>query len=155
MAIVVEDGTGLSTANSYISEAELTTYATNRGVTISGTNSELIYKAMDYLESFKFIGVKYSKAQALQFPRVGVVIDRFVIDYNEIPQLLKDAQAEICLSIDSGDNPLENQTRETKSEKVDVITVEYTDTARASVYLTAAHAKLDKLIDESTGIIRV
>ena len=37
--------------NSYVTETELSTYATDRGVTISGDTSVLLIKAMDFIES--------------------------------------------------------------------------------------------------------
>ena len=43
-SIIVEDGSLVTGANSYISEADLTTYATDRGIVITGTNSILIIK---------------------------------------------------------------------------------------------------------------
>ncbi len=145
-AIVVEDGTLVSGANSYISEAELTTYATDRGVTISGTNNILLIQAMDYLESKNFKGDKYTSTQSLVFPRIGLDIDGFSVSTTTIPQLLKDALAEIAIGIDGGVNPLSNLERETIREKVDVIEVEYSKTAFAKTMLTAAETKLNKLL---------
>ena len=147
--ITPEDGTGLANATSYASEAELTAYNLQRNITLTaanGTPSEILIKAMDYLESKKFIGDKYSSTQALQWPRLNVVIDGYYIDRDEIPLLLKEAQMEIAVSIDAGANPLANQARETIKEKVGDIEVQYSPGARAVEYLTAAETKLDKLI---------
>ena len=155
MALIIEDGTGLSTATSYASEAELAAYALARGITVAGTDTELLITALDYIDSFNFIGDKYSSAQSLQWPRDNVYIDEFYIDRDTIPELLKEAQIEVALSIDGGTNPLSNVGRATKSEKVDVIEVEYMDSASETTYLTAAHAKLDKLIKSRTGSFRV
>ena len=63
--ISVETGSGSSSSNSYVSEADLSTYATDRGVTVAGTASVLLIKAMDYIESQPFKGAKGSDAQAL------------------------------------------------------------------------------------------
>jgi hypothetical protein len=144
--IVVEDGTGLTTSNSYISEADFSTYATDRGVTVSGTSAVLLIQAMDYIEEQPFKGSKGSSTQALQWPRVGVAIDGYDVDSDEIPTILKDALCEIAIGIDGGNNPLSNEERATKREKVDVIEVEYMDGARNSVYLAAAEAKLSRLL---------
>ena len=47
MAIVVEDGTGSnSAANSYVSEADLTTYATDRGITLVKSADQLLLLSM-------------------------------------------------------------------------------------------------------------
>ena len=151
--IVVETGSGSASANSYISEADFATYATDRGVTIAGTAAELLIQAMDYLEQQPFKGVKGSDAQALQWPRWGVAIDGYSVDSDEIPQLLIDAQCENAIGIDAGNNPLAAVTRATKSEKVGDIAVTYMDGAMDSTYLAAAESKLSKLLKAgSSGI---
>lgn len=146
MTITVEDGTGLETSNSYASEAELTAYATDRGLTISGNNDELLLLAMDYIEAQNFKGNKGTKAQALQWPRTGVTVDSYAINSNEIPQLLKDAQMEAALAIDAGNSPLSNIDRATKKEKLGDLEVEYMDSASDSVIVRKISAKLDKLL---------
>ena len=153
--IVVETGTGSATANSYLSEADLTTYATDRGITIAGTNAVLLIQAMDYLESKDFIGFKLSSDQALMWPRSGAVIDGFYFAADDIPQLLIDAQAEIALGIDGGVNPMANVPRETRSETVGPISVEYAPTAHAVTYLQAAETKLAKLVQAIGMAVRV
>lgn len=155
MAIVVEDGTGLANSNSYASEADLTAYATARGVTISGTNEQLLIQAMDFIEQQRFIGDKASKEQALQWPRTGAMVDGYYIDSDEIPTLLKEAQMEVSLSIDSGFNPMSSLERETKREKIDgAIEVEYASGAAAKTVITAAVTRLNKLTRQLTGVIR-
>lgn len=148
--IVVEDGTGLSNSNSYLSEADLNTYATDRGVTLTGTPAILLIQGMDWIEENNFIGYKYSEDQALQWPRGNVIIDGYSVDVTNIPLLLKDALAEVCISIDAGFNPLANVPRETIKEKVGDIEVEYKSGSRSTEYPTAAYSKLRKLI-ENTG----
>lgn len=154
MALIVEDGTGLTTSNTYASEAELAAYAAARGVTITGTDTQLLLTAMDYLESKNFIGDKYSSAQALQWPRINVYIDGYYVAYTTIPTLLKEAQIELALSIDGGTNPMANLDRETVREKVDVIEVEYSKSAMSRTYITAAETKLKKLTKNSMKVIR-
>ena len=149
--IVVEDGSGKADSNSYVSEADLATYATDRGITLSGTEAVLLIQAMDYIESQPFKGYKYTAEQALQWPRGGVTIDGYYVDVDEIPQLLIDAQCEVAIGIDGGTNPLANVERATKSEKVDVIEVEYMDGARDAAYLAAAESKLSKLLKVGSG----
>lgn len=153
--IVQEDGTGLANANSYATEAELSTYATDRGVTISGTAAVLLIQAMDYIEQMDFIGSKYSSTQALVWPRVDVVIDGYSVEYSTIPQLLKDAQMEVCVAIDGGNNPLSNVSRETIREKVGELEVEYKASALFQTYLRAVQFKLKKLLKStSLGVVR-
>ena len=145
MAITVEDGTGKTDSNSYISSAELTAYATDRAITLTG-GDEIIYKAMDYVESQPFAGDKYTEEQALQWPRTGVYLYGFTVDYNEIPQLLKDAVCEAAIAIDGGANPLATLGRTTSSETVGPLSVTYDPGSREQSYMSACHAKLDRLL---------
>ena len=153
--IVVETGTGSATSNSYLSESDLTTYATDRGLTITGTNAVLLIQAMDYIESKDFIGCKLSETQKTMWPRSGAFMDGYYIDSDSIPQLLKDALAEVCISIDGGVNPLANVPRETRSEKVGDIAVEYSPSSHATEYLQAAETKLCKLVNALGRTYRV
>ena len=144
--IVVEDGSGKTDSNSYISEAGLTTYATDRGITLTGDAAVLLIQAMDYIEQQPFKGYKLTDDQALQWPRGNVMIDGYSVGTDEIPVLLQDALCEVALGVDAGNNPLAAEGRSTKREKVDVIEVEYMDGARNKTYLAAAEAKLHKLL---------
>ena len=155
--ITQEDGTGLANATSYATEAELTAYNVERNITLTADNgsaSEILIKAMDYLESLRFIGSKLTEAQALQWPRYGVVIDGFYNDSDSIPLLLKEAQIEIAVSIDGGTNPLTNQARETIKEKVGDIEVQYAPGSSPVETLIAANVKLDKLIKKTPWVYR-
>jgi hypothetical protein len=153
--IVVETGSGSSTANSYVSAVDLATYATDRGVTLTGTAAVLLIQAMDYLESQVFIGDKNTQAQALQWPRSNAYIDNFYQASDAIPRLLIDALCELCIAIDGGTNPLANQGRETRREKIGEIEIEYAPGSRAETYLTAAHSKLNKLTKGNGVNVRV
>jgi hypothetical protein len=141
MTIIVEDGSIVANANSYITDAELNAYALARGVTITGEGEILLYQAMDYLESQNFIGDRYSREQSLQFPRVNVYIDGFYYEPFTIPKLLKDAQAVIAIAIGDGASPLSIVEPEVKKEKVGSIEVEYKDnTVQASMARTISAA---------------
>lgn len=83
MAIVVEDGTGLSNADCYASVADLDAYLLKRGVTLTQTEPEkeaaLVIAAQDWIDGqHNFAGDKLVSAQALDFPRdegVGLPAD--------------------------------------------------------------------------------
>lgn len=147
--ITKETGTGSSSSTSYVSEADFTAYTGERDVTLGATNgdaSEVLIKAMDYLETKEFIGVKGTKEQALQWPRIGAALNGYTLDSDEMPNILLEAQMEIAISIDAGTDPMANLARETIMEKVDVIEVEYSSSAFAQTYLTAAETKLARLV---------
>ena len=154
MALIIEDGSKVSGANSYATEAELTAYAAARGVTITGTAEQLMIKAMDYLEGKRFVGSKAASDQALQWPRYGVLIDGFYLSSDSMPENLKEAQMEIALALDADNDPLAVQGRETRREKIGDLEVEYASTARASIYLTGAENKLRKLVKTGVTVIR-
>lgn len=130
MALVIEDGSQVSGANSYVTVAEARTFATARGVTLSAVDADvevLAFQAMDYLEALRssFKGYKVSDIQALQWPREDVYIDDYYFDSDDIPQELKNAQCQLMM--DAVDTTLQGNSggRTVTKEKVDVIEVEY------------------------------
>jgi hypothetical protein len=150
--IVVEDGTGLTTSNSYVSAAELSTYATDRGVTITGVSAELLIKAADYLEQQPFQGDKSTDAQAMQWPRYNVWLYGYEVAVTTIPTLLKDAQCELALGIDAGYNPLATIQRGKQAVSVGPLSVTYDPLGRELAYLSAAQHKLKPLLKSGGGM---
>lgn len=78
MAFTVEDGTGLSAANAYMSVAEFQTYHTDRGNDYSsyasGEIQKAIIKASDYIDRRwrgRFVGVRLREpnTQRMEWPR--------------------------------------------------------------------------------------
>lgn len=145
--IIVEDGTGDNlNANSYVSEADLSTYASDRGITITGTPAVLLIQAMDYVESQMFIGTKETDTQPLQWPRNNVYIDGYYVAPEDLPSELKNGQMATALAIDAGNDPLSTVDREVKKEKVDVIEVEYMDGAASESINRTINAAMRKII---------
>lgn len=103
--LIIEDGSGVPSANSYISLAYADQYAVNRNYTswIGLTDYEknaAIIKAMDYVDSiFDWKGTKMHKYQPLNFPRRNI-IDNDGFDYTgEIPEQLKRAICEAAFYV--------------------------------------------------------
>ena len=123
--MVVEDGTGLSNADSFVSVAYADTYFTTRGVSAwaSLTNKEaLLIKATDYIEavySEAWKGVTLNDTQSLSFPRI-------IDDATVYPDRLLKAVCELALKANDGDLLVDVEQR-TIEEKVDVITVKYAE----------------------------
>lgn len=75
MALIVEDGTGLTNSESYISTAELTAYGTKWGLSFGSDTTKLealcrkATRAIDLL--YEFIGERATDDQALEWPRSG------------------------------------------------------------------------------------
>ena len=113
--------------DSYATEAELLAYATARGITISGDQTQLLIRAMDYLENQRFIGYKAASDQALQWPRTGVVIDGWDIDSTVTPNKVKVAQMEVALSMDADSDPMAVTDPDIKTQSVGTISITYMD----------------------------
>jgi len=97
-------------SDTYITLAEWETYATNMGWVTVGTDAvKEVYlrRATQYLDrEFLYLGYPAEEAQALQWPRhLGKYIDGYWIEATEIPQKLKDAQAEMAWLIHEGLDP--------------------------------------------------
>lgn len=132
MALTIETGQIVAGAESYVSAADATTYHTARGNTAwTGTDAvkeAALLKAAAYLDGHycnRFKGGKYQPLeQSLQWPRIGVLIDGYVLDAYTIPQRLKDAQCELALIALSADLA-PSVSAGIKREKVDVLETEY------------------------------
>jgi len=145
MAIVVEDGTVVTGANSYVTEAELTAYAVARGITIASDPEELLIKSMDYVEGLIYQGYKYTSDQPLQWPRSAVILDGYYLDADEIPQLLKDGQMESALSVENDVDPLADIARQKKSATVGPVSVVY-ESGQSTTIVRKISNKLQKLL---------
>ena len=152
MAIIVEDGSIVAGANSYVSELTLTEYAAARGITITGATEALLINAMDYIESQMFIGVKKTAAQNLQWPRSNVYVDGYYVEPTILPAELRSAQIAVALAIDAGNGPLAVMTPGIKKEKVDVIEIEYQDGGLTSNLDPKINAILKKLLVGGGGV---
>ena len=121
MALIIENGEGLSNAESYIDVDFADAYFLKRGITewAGLTNKEsLIIRAMDYIENnYTYIGTKLVSTQALQFPRL-------ICGETVYPIALKNALCELALKANSGDL-LQDTGKTTIREKVGTLEVEY------------------------------
>lgn len=133
MALVVEDGTGVSGADSYISLADARTYATSRGISISAddtTAEQQLRQGFDYLEAKRsqYQGAKTDSAQPAQWPRDGVYVDGVELATNLIPTELQYAQVQLAAAVDGGSdlNPVGGSSFVTE-EVVGPITTKYSE----------------------------
>lgn len=134
MALVVEDGTGLSTAESYISVTDADTYiAAYKGAdaawdAATTTAKEIAARqAAQYIDGrYRWQGEVYSATQALDWPR-NYVYEENGIMIEGIPTKLEQATAEVMFLIIGGTAITENTDKaaQTIREKVGDIEVEY------------------------------
>lgn len=145
MAFLVEDGTGLAAANSYVSVADADTYHGDRGndgwTGTDAVKQAALIKATQFIDgTYAFIannaqrdpltgfgGPLVSNDQALSWPRVNV-IDKQNRPITGVPQKVKDATCELAL-LALSDDLLPTEDRATKREKVGDLEVEYMDSA--------------------------
>lgn len=103
MDLIVEDGTGVLNANSYISLDDAHTYAQARGFddlfTDDDVLSQWLIKGMDYIESIVYYqGVTSYTDQFLLWPRTGVYLDGSTYNKFGIPKQLRAAQVQLALA---------------------------------------------------------
>lgn len=105
--------------NSYATEAELTTYATDRGITLTGAPDVLLIKAMDWLE-----------VQPIAVPE-------------PVPEAIKKAQMVAAILIDGGEDLLAPEGQRVLSESVaGAVSVTYSDNGRQSTFYPQLFALL-------------
>lgn len=138
MTLIVETGSIVPGANSYVSLADARAYVAARGAALPSDDAEaeaVILKAMDYLESFsaRFKGDRVNRDQPLSWPRVGAVIEDWSWGPAEIPRQVIAAQLALVLEVNSGIDPFNPpdalpQVR----KKVGPIEVEYANPSSVS-----------------------
>lgn len=138
MALIVEDGTIVAGAESYIAVADADTWHTNRGNTdwtalATAAKEQALRKATDYMlqvYGLRWKGDRVSASQVLDWPREGVEVFGFEIDADVVPDAVANACADLALRASAGDlTP--DVTRRTVRETVGPITVEYDKNAPA------------------------
>lgn len=154
MALVLEDGSGVTGANTYALTATIDNYhsllgnSTWTGLEADKESANL--RAMRYLESLDYNGVKDEESNPLEWPRQGAY-DRngFLIDNDVIPQGLINALCEAALvelTSPGGLRPSTSTQGQVKRQKVDVIETEYFEAFSQTV-------SYDTIDNELVGLI--
>lgn len=164
MAVVVENGTGMSNANSYLSRDNANTYHADR-LNDLWTDSDdavkdaALIKATQFLDAEyggKFKGSKKVATQALMWPRVEAT-DRAGDDVasDSVPQQIKDATAELALrAITTGNlSPDEKRGGRIKSQTLGELSVTYEDGAPSGTAFKFVDQILRSLIGGSGGAV--
>lgn len=162
MALIIEDGSIVANANSYVTEAEYIAWADARfgsGRSTSPSCDEdaerLILRATDYFESQYFIGEKKQFNQSLQWPRNDVWIDDYYISNTSIPKEVKTAIYELTYAEEQGNSELSSVDRKVKKEKVASIEVEYADSSSSTAINRSVPLVIRKLLAYGFGSNRV
>lgn len=147
ITLIVEDGTGVANANTYVDDTTLIAFASDRGVTMNSTQAKAaLIRAMDYLETLSYNGMKYESAQSLQFPRSYLYLDGYLIDNDVIPNDLKKAQMLLAIEIFNGNDPSAPITRTVEGVKVGPIDIKYSANAALTTMTPAVSNVLRKLL---------
>lgn len=159
MAIIVEDGTGLSTAETYCTVAEATTYFSNIGnaawaaLASDAVREQSLRKAVAFMLGryrSRWAGYRKTTTQALDWPRSLVPIkdapdlyggsDSYYDDAS-VPAAVKNACASLALRAASA-TLLADQTRTKKSVTVGPISTVYDDFSSQAVQYVEVDAML-------------
>lgn len=159
--LIIEDGSQVDNANSFVTDDEYKAYANLRGLTVAPTQPEReadLIAAMDYLQSVEcsMQGTRSSSTQSLLFPRYGVCLYGYMLTNNSIPQEIKNAQMEAAV-FSTFNSLLTNSTNENiKREKVDVLETEYfAGGSNTTVNLQRVNAYLQPLMKSTYVMVRV
>lgn len=170
MSLIVETGSGLTNADSYISLADANSYVADHGNPSSWSaatddeKEEALRLGTQYIDlkyGNRFLGVRGSRDQALNWPRSAVIdIEGYSYDSDEIPVCLKQVVVEAALRHLADDDLLgvieNNGTVKREKSKIGPLEdeVEYVNgKSQASAY-PKIRALLRPLIKSSDEITR-
>lgn len=164
MALIVENGSGLSNSESYSSVAEADTYHSDRGNTtwagiLDVEKEQALRRATDYMTQWygqSWKGTRMKMTQALDFPRYAVFFKDRVISYNSVPKEIKNACIELAWRAAQGElladvSPSDYVVR----EKIGPLETEYSKDAPTKVKYSAVNAILCPFLDGSNNGINV
>lgn len=171
MTLIVEDGTGMSTANSFVDVATADAYLSARGITTwaglqQPEKEQALIRAADFMRLYRWQGVRSVAGQALDWPRMYVRAFDADVAINSIPTDVKNAQIELAwrgaggplLPDIKGDDTGRVVTK--KVEKVGPIDVETTYASRGQMAVptfpvwSAVLVILDPYLRNSMGVYR-
>lgn len=156
MALIVEDGSGLANAESYLSVVDATAHHLKMGskeawgaVGNEATKEALLRQGANYLRDRylgQWLGEATVSAQRLDWPRAGATSRTGAsIASNVVPEEVKAACAELALKAAST-SLMPDATQTVKREKVGPIEVEYNEFSPSSPVFIAIDAMLAALL---------
>lgn len=158
MALTVEDGTGLSNADAYISLAEFKTFASNRNYRWEDYEDfqieASIRLATGWIDTYnRYKGQRLKTTQALEFPRADL-IDWSDYEVAGVPARVKQACAELSFKgLTEALYADESRGGMVKSESVGPISVTYADNAPTGKVWTFAQNLLKQYVRDPNSIL--
>jgi len=162
MPLVIEDGSIVSGANSFTTDAEFIAYCDARNITFPCSEAErdsLQIKAMDYLFSKEdcMKGSRTSSTQNLPYPRNGVYIRCVLNGSAVIPQELKTSQMALAAAAITQVLLVNGGSQNVAKEQLGSMLVEYFNGGSwERVRLDSVNAFLSPLLKDNSGqLVRV
>ena len=130
--LVVEDGTGLENANSYISVADFRQFALENGIDLESEEDEqlavYLIRSTNFIDSveYRFVGTRLSVTQSLAFPRVKKCNRLHLYD-------MRNLRKAICFAVEvlvKGESLVPTKLNKedfVKTEQLDVLKVQYSE----------------------------
>ena len=126
--LIVEDGSIVSGANSYVSLADAQKYLTDRDKT-TVISDGLLLQGADYVNSLRrrYRGFKVSPVtSSMQFPRNYLIYDNQIFPNDAVPDIVIAAQIEAAVSFANNQDPYETTTDQIiTKQKADVFEREF------------------------------
>lgn len=152
MTLIVEDGTGVADANTYLSLDDIKAWAEARGVDTTSFTEPMVIKAMDFIERMrdKYAGSTSTANQRLAFPRYNIWYEGDYISPTLIHQRLKDALSQLVVYVSQGIElePISKggETKFLVRQKLGPIEREYSEAAFLASNLTPAFYTVSSLL---------
>lgn len=155
MALIVEDGSIVPDADSYITLVDAKALAEKFGWSLPDDDAEAesaLRNGASYidLQESSLCGTRVSAEQSLSYPRKGVIINGFPVAEDSIPKQVIKAQVAAAVEYGKGsDVRASSDGRITTMERVEgAVTVQYADNGvtGATITITAAMDALRPLI---------
>lgn len=155
MALIIEDGTIVPNANSYVSLVDAKAIAAMFGWSLPDDDAEAeaaLINGANYitLQESSLCGTRVSAEQSLSYPRKGISLYGFPVADDVIPKQVIQAQVAAAVEYGKGtDVRASSDGRITTMERVEgAVTVQYADNGvtGATVTITAAMDALKPLI---------
>ena len=153
--MIVEDGSIVAGADTYVNVTEARAILTPLGKNISLTEATAetqLRNALAFIESYKarYIGNKKTREQALQWPRYNAVIDGFLVPSDSIPTELKKAQAMAAYEIANDEELQANDSgKKVASETLGSMSISYFENGA-----TESTKVFTKVISELSAVLQ-
>lgn len=161
MAIIIEDGTIVDNANSYVTFDEYEAYLESLGISISDDEAaevELI-KAAQFIDGHEsnLKGYRSTRDQSMSYPRGDLSLDGWPWGIDEIPRQVKLAQLSIANDIRSGEDPYNpSVNRVVTKERVEgAVTVEYSSNKPSKTSKQSTSNSILRTLLNSNGLFSI